>query len=65
MPNADPRRPESVDAAIVSVTETTFPEDVRRKLLEATENEILDQEQLREQEDWNYLANQIVGAEDL
>jgi hypothetical protein len=37
-------------------------EDVKKELQEGSGN-LLDEAQLREQEDWSFLANRIVGAE--
>jgi len=59
------------DTTTLKRPEDFFPSPKQSKMLEEakrqiTESEsgVLDQEQLREQEDWSYLANKVVGAED-
>jgi hypothetical protein len=38
-------------------------EEAKRQIT-GSESDVLDHDQLREQEDWSYLANKVVGAED-
>jgi len=43
---------------------TSIPETVKRRMREERRQTIIDQDLLRQQEDWNFLSCQIVGAED-
>ena len=43
---------------------TTISEDVRRQMEEEREKNILDEDLLRQQEDWSVLAHQVVGGEE-
>ena len=54
------KRPEDF---FTSPKESTMMDEARQKLA-ASESGVLDQDQQREQEDWSYLANKVVGAED-
>jgi hypothetical protein len=45
-----------------SPTPTTAIEDVKREIRK-NDDGLLDERQLREQEDWSFLANRAVGAE--
>ena len=46
-----------------SPKESKMMEEAKQKIVES-ERGVLDQYQLREQEDWSHLANKVVGAED-
>ncbi len=46
-----------------SPKESKMMEEAKRQIT-GSESDVLDQDQLREQEDWSHLANKVVGAED-
>jgi len=54
------KRPEEF---FTSPKESKMMEEAKRQISES-ESGVLDQDQLREQEDWSHLANKVVGAED-
>jgi hypothetical protein len=45
-----------------SPTETTIVDDVNQEILDQ-EPSVLKAEQIRDQEDWSFLASKVVGAE--
>lgn len=44
--------------------ETSIAKDVRQETLSQRNRTVLDQALVRQQEDWSFLAGQVVGAED-
>jgi hypothetical protein len=48
----------------VTAEVTTIQEEVQKETQERQKEEIVDPITLREQKDWSYLANKIVGGED-
>jgi hypothetical protein len=46
-----------------SPQESKIIEEAQRVVTESERGEILDEARLRNQEDWSYLANKVVGAE--
>lgn len=46
-----------------SPRKTTIAADVRKQMAQEREKTILDMTLLRQQEDWSFLANKVVGAE--
>jgi hypothetical protein len=46
-----------------SARETRIVQEVRAEILRERGEKVLDEEQLRRQEDWSFLANRVVGAE--
>jgi len=46
-----------------SAHETRIVQEVRAEILRERGDRVLDEEQLRRQEDWSFLANKVVGAE--
>ena len=50
-------------AYFTSPRESTLVEDVKKEMAEEEEGSVLDADQIREQEDWSFLASKIVGAE--
>lgn len=54
------KRPEDF---FTSPKESKMMEEAKRQIT-GSESDVLDHDQLREQEDWSYLANKVVGAED-
>ena len=46
-----------------SPRKTTIAEDVRKQINEERERTVLDMSLLRQQEDWSFLADKVVGAE--
>lgn len=46
-----------------SAQPTTIAQDVRAEIRRQNGDAVLDQEQLRRQEDWSAMANRVVGAE--
>ncbi len=53
----------SLEEICVSPVPTTILADVRKRLEDARQGSVIDEVAAREQEDWSYLANKIVGHE--
>lgn len=51
------------DEFFPSPTENQILEDMQREIRESSQS-LLDESQLRQQEDWSFLSNRVVGSED-